>query len=210
MILYTTGHFDTRRMPEHHLCLRKNAEVKDIKHIHLFIDCDSKHFADVQLPKLTVHPLDHRPTYADLIAAAEQTPSELALITNGDVYLDDGVSLLNTLDWKGKFMALSRWERRDRQEFLIESPHGTQDCWAFLPPLQMPICNFPFGAPGCDNKIVAMAQTAGYKVFNPYMDMRLRHVHSDATRSHYTAQRVEGPYEWAWLHRIKDGQLIKT
>ena len=210
MILYTTGHFDTRRMPELHLCLRKNAEVKDIKHIHLFIDCGLEHYANLQLSKLTVHPLDHRPTFADLIAAAEQTPSELALITSGDVYLDESISFLRGLEMKNKFMALSKWETRDGQEVPKDEAHGTQDCWAFQPPLRMLPCNFPFGAPGCDNRIAAMAEEAKYLVFNPYFDIRLRHVHSDANRVNYTAQAVPGPYGWSWPYRIRDGQLIKV
>ena len=208
MILYTTGHYDAKRMGELHFCLRKNAEVKDIKQIHLFIDCDPKYYADLclQLPKLTIYLLDHRPTYADLISASERV-QDLVLITNGDVYLDDTVSLLNDLDWKDKFMALSRWEIKGGIEVIKDEPHGTQDCWAFLPPLRMLSCSFPFGAPGCDNRIVAMAEEAKYLVFNSYLDVRLRHVHLDANRTNYTAPGVGGPYGWSWLYRIKDGQL---
>lgn len=206
MILYTTGFYNAKRMSELHFCLHKNAEVKDIKRIHLFIDCELNHYSCVQLPKLMVHKLDHRPTYADLITAANNDPSDITLIANSDVYFDNSVSLLNNLNMKNKFMALSRWEMRDI-ETLITNPHGTQDGWGFLSPFRTRTasCNFPFGAPGCDNRIVSIAEEAKYKIFNPCLDVRLRHIHS--TSSSYTVPTVEGPYGWSWPCRIEGDHL---
>jgi hypothetical protein len=135
--------------------------------------------------------------FADFFAVAtEKYPGEVCVVANSDILFDaQSASQIKTACEQNRLLALTRWEDPTSPNMLGHfvgaanmAGHyrffsGTQDAWAFigggLPELLSPV---PLGCPGCDNVIAGWAAAAGCQVFDPALDIKTWHIHSQQTR----------------------------
>jgi hypothetical protein len=54
--------------------------------------------------------------------------------------------------------------------------------------------NFTLGMRGCDNRIAAEFEIAGYRVSNPSKSIRSYHVHNSGIRNYTTTDVIPKPY----------------
>ena len=72
-------------------------------------------------------------------------------------------------------------------------PGISQDAWIFTPPIPKKICaDFTLGCPGCDNRIAAEFNKAGWILSNPSKLIKCYHLHISAIRNYGDA--VSGPH----------------
>lgn len=131
--------------------------------------------------KLEIIPVNHRSTYADLIEVANNWGNDqVAIIVNGDIYFDENSALERSAEISHKeFWTVSRYEpTKDGGWKLFDNPPvATHDCWIFRTPLSQFKNNYQLGIQGCDLFIAQRAIEAGFKVLNPCLTIRPRHLH---------------------------------
>ncbi len=172
-------------------CLRRNVDCPAIDRIVLLAESTQEHRANVSAsPKLVWVDMPAgvaRARYCDLFQAVNScttTPWDLNIVANSDVFFDDSLSLLKSIDLFGICVALSRWEwKNGRAEELAW--HNSQDCWIFqgpVRPLAEPI-DFPIGTFGCDWRIAWILRHNDYALVNVPYDVRHYHMHDAPYRN---------------------------
>jgi len=114
--------------------------------------------------------------YVDILRAEENFGS-LVVLTNADIKLDQNMLSLGEIIQPIDFIALTRYESDGR---IAPNPQVTQDTWAMLsqplPPTVVYQSAIPLGMPGCENRFSEIIFSAGYRVFNPSIDIKNRHI----------------------------------
>lgn len=222
MILWTSTYLDPdeRRMREMLYCLEKNIANPAIRNIQLVFEeikdgtwdnVSPKHFELINHPKVRLLQTAFRMTFNDWLDWANNlgkiVPGDPMVVANSDIYFDDTIALLTPEYLKGKFVCLSRrhvgFDHNGPQP-LDESAVCAQDAWAFLPPVIVTAAtklDFTTGCPGCDNRLAAEMQAAGYWLVNPSISINAFHVHASAVK-HY-GPAVPGPHVLINPSRIK-------
>lgn len=168
----------------------------------------NEHFADVRafgsiadLARLPDHkrlvkvPSPQRMTFARFFDYASGNLSgTVCVIANADIYFDDSLGMLATVDLEQQMLTLTRWDvQADGRSVFLGRPDSA-DAWVFRPPVSIPRCEFHLGKPGCDNRIAYLADEAGYIVSNPSLTVVAHHLHLSGQRNYRPADRVQGPY----------------
>jgi hypothetical protein len=103
---------------------------------------------------------------------------KLILLGNSDIYFDDTLVSLDvkSLEPGGIVFALSKWTDWDASNnFILLSPRiDSQDAWIFRSPIKEEVIylsSFFLGAPRCDNRLAAILNISGHKVFNPSLSI---------------------------------------
>jgi len=143
--------------------------------------------ASLLVDKISVRSLERRPTYADFFAWINEVSgdSDISIIANTDIALDDNVRMLTRYSWPEKtVLALSRWDvLADGTSQLFERS-DSQDVWMFRGRIQGVTGDYPLGVYDCDNKVAWELQEAGYRVINPSLSLRTYHHHRSGFRSY--------------------------
>lgn len=100
------------------------------------------------------------------------------VVINSDIFFDDTIRILNKTDTHlhKSLISLLRYEYRkymiDIGDARLFGPRGdSQDTWIFhsdynIKKPHRKAFNFYFGQPGCDNKLLYLYKTLGYKIYN--------------------------------------------
>jgi hypothetical protein len=108
--------------------------------------------------------------------------------------LDFELSLLDEIIKEKALFALSRYENNG---MLANTPWCTQDVWVMLSqPIRKSIihqCDIPLGLPGCEIRFSEIVFNTGFEVFNPCLDIKNIHVHSNQV-AHLDENRIYGAY----------------
>jgi hypothetical protein len=167
-------------------CLKRNLANPCIKAVKVFLevkdrDAGYEYLEGFSHSKLEIIPVNHRPTYADLIEVANNWGNnQIAIIVNGDIYFDENSSLERAAEiTQGEFWTISRYEptKNGSWKLFHIATAGAHDCWIFRTPL-LPFKNhYQLGIQGCDLFIAQRAIEAGLQVLNPCLTIRPRHLH---------------------------------
>lgn len=144
--------------------------------------------------------------YIDIVNDANNYGS-FVVLTNTDIKLDNKILMLEEISEDKTLMALSRYESNG---LFSDSPWCTQDVWAMRSQaIHKSIIiqsNIPLGMPGCELRFAEIMFNAGFIVFNPCLDIKNVHVHSNSA-SHSDENRIYGAYLFTHPCSIED---IKT
>jgi hypothetical protein len=133
-------------------------------------------------------------TFVD-IANDPKNHGSLVVLTNSDIQLADDFQGVASVIQPGDFFCFTRYESSHGR--LADYPWCTQDVWAMI---AQPIHNsvifqseIPLGRPGCEIRFAEIMFSAGFSVFNPCLDVRNMHVHSNQAK-HRDEDRIYGAY----------------
>jgi len=180
------------RRLEYEQCLAENLRIFSEVHVlyekttgvtaqHLFTERIGKRCA--------VHTIDERPTFERLFQLANSFPAGSNIcIANADILFDQTIIWAQSYLDEGIFLALSRRDSVSKKAVhsaLIKTQEGlpnfmSADAWLFRSPLREFKSDYLIGELGCDSYINYWASKAGYRVFNPCLDVNIQHVHDDA------------------------------
>lgn len=196
------------RAKELELCFKKNMDNPLIKKIYMF--GESK---DLQMPK---HPnakdklvfivKKGRITYADCIELVRSSvgpgPGHLVGFANSDIYFDETLEQLWSVNLTDTVFALLRWEYSANGNHELFGPRAdSQDSWILDSDsvLARPEAawssafNIPFGKAGCDNAILVEFLRQKFKIINPALSLKTVHVHGSKIRNYDPQDIVDRP-----------------
>lgn len=139
---------DKARREEFGECLRRNKEVFD-----------------------EVYVLTGERTVDDLVAEANRRDGDINVIANADVWFGS-IELAFIGLKRDEMYALTRYE-----DGIFLCRQDSADAWVFKGKIRLKDCPFRLGLRGSDNAIAARAIMSGYRVLNPSLDIRIRHIH---------------------------------
>jgi len=140
-----------------------------------------------------------RMTYRDYIDVldAEENHGSLIVLTNTDIMLDRNVLTISDVIQKNFFLCFTRYERSGGALKLANTPWCTQDVWAMISQSLHNSIKFqsliPLGLPGSELRFAEMVFNMGYAVFNPCVDIKNVHFHSESF-PHEGKNRIYGAY----------------
>ena len=192
-------------------CLRKNVANP---HIHHIILLNERIYTEDELgivsPKIIQHTIGTRMLYSDVYRHCRGKYAGYWVVINSDIFFDDTLAILRKTDMHitRKMWALMRWNLPDAYvpdvnetlPTVLDTPSGdTQDCWIFhsnhvVDTRALPLMDFGFGVPGCDNKMVYIAHVIGFDVVNAPNTIRSYHYHTSNHRNYTNANRIPPPY----------------
>ena len=149
----------------------------------------------VNAPHVQNVPTNSRISYLDFINVVKDLKNfgALVVLANTDIKLDGKILQLAGL--KNRILiALSRYESNGQ---LTDYSFYSQDVWAMTSqPIHRSIihqCNIPLGVPGCDQRFSEIIFSAGFSVFNPCLEIKNTHLHTNAA-THLDEDRLFGTY----------------
>jgi len=124
-----------------------------------------------------------RPTFAQVVALAGSmsAPEDVHAIANSDIEFTETAELLRAIP-ANEWYSLGRWDVLADGSVRMWNVNCGQDVWVWRGTARRMAIDFPFGFPGCDNRLAAEAQRAGYVVRNPAKSIRVLHRHASAVR----------------------------
>jgi len=151
-----------------------------------------------QLPhgssKLLEVVIGRRMTYLDVFKYIQSSVPKNALVVfaNSDIYLDETLRLLYSLDMDKRFLSLLRYDVDQQGQIKLFGPRpDSQDTWIVaassidFEPTEADF-GFSFGVSGCDNAINVSMLRRRFMVANPALSIKTYHLHASNIRT-YTA-----------------------
>ena len=186
------------RRNEIKLALQKNIECEYIDKIILLNEtkCELP-----QSDKIQQIVIGHRLTYLDVFAHIKSSvPADtIVAFSNSDIYLDETLRQLYSVDLERKFLALLRYDVSDKGEIKLFGPRpDSQDTWILWSSsvdftLSPDDFGFNFGIPGCDNTITITMLRKKFAVVNPALTIRTYHLHSSNIRNYQVSDVIDKP-----------------
>lgn len=217
---------DSRRQKEVQYCLRKNCENPWIHTIYLLnekiysekdLGVTSKHMEKIQQINIAKWI-----EFYDVFACIEtQNIHGFVVITNSDIMLDYAhIEKLHYSQLRAskQMIALLRYEYNDVyvpfetncDQSPLFGPRGdSQDTWIIhsdqnIPATYRAIFQFPFGKPGCDNKMIFLFRFLGYEVYNDPLNMKTYHFHRSNQRNYTAKDRLNPMFEYMCPYGLED------
>lgn len=147
----------------------------------------------------------HRPTYKDMFEIANKyaKKGDVVIISNTDIYPEDGVGELIENIKDNECFALARWDEDTNGNKVHLDRWDTADSWVFKAPIKIPAnCDFQLGQAGCDNAINERLMTIGYKVSNPSKTVKFIHYQPSAVLNYTDRDRIGKPYLLITPHEL--------
>lgn len=156
-----------------------------------------------QSPKLEEVVIGHRLTYLDVFERIKKSlpKNAIAVFANSDIYLDETLRQLYSLDLNKRFLSLLRYEATidDSVPPKIFGPRpDSQDTWIVradsidFEPTAADF-GFMFGIPGCDNAINISMLRRRFVVVNPSLSIKTYHLHTSNIRTYNTSDVLDKP-----------------
>lgn len=205
--VYTTFYHehDTDRREEYLSCMRLNLDCKAVGRV--FVINENGNLSEFKSTKLSVIPMESRPTYKDLFYMINQTvdDSDISIIANTDIYFDHNISALNRLNFNNRCFALSRWDIGPDGKAVLYDRNDSQDVWVFKGKIKKVQADFGIGVPRCDNRVAYELEKAGYQIENPSFSIKCYHVHAGERKEYSTLnlpEFISPPYKYIWPHNL--------
>lgn len=182
-------------------CLIENINCEHIDYIHIFNSTEfpSEFLSD----KIILINKNERSTYWDYIMYANQStfPNDLVILSNSDIFFDDSIKLIHTIDMKNRILALTRfcpyhghWINEDGEIIPYANADKSQDVWIWQSPMKpMQDLKIHTGINGCDNRIAYEFMKIGYQVWNPSFSIICYHKHTQRS-SNSSTNKISTPY----------------
>lgn len=207
IILLTTSYIaPSNRLKELVESLSKNVANKFISEIHIAVEEPKdvyKKALDGPLSglkrlldnaKVRTFNVGGRTTYRVLFDYANKhLAGKIVMVSNSDIWFDETVNNLKSVDFDNLFICLSRQDRL----YVAKNPtmpYCSQDTWIFRTPIRGFSCDWFLGPRGSDNKLAFEAGKAGFRLLNPCYGIRSHHLHASNYRVGATVETVPGPY----------------
>ena len=143
------------------------------------------------------------------------------IIANSDIFFDESILNLRKTDihLHKKMYALLRTEYNPLKPITQSVLYGpridSQDTWIFhssfpIAREQLPVFEFEFGKPGCDNKLVYLMKVLGFNVINDPFFIKTYHHHTSNVRNYINTQnalnieRIMPPYGFSVPYNCHD------
>lgn len=185
MINHYISFFDSgneERQEELIRCLEINTDNKHIDKIYILLEDPNYCIPQFNNKKIELVKYGKRPTYKSVFAFINSLnlKNTIHIVSNTDIYYDDTIELLKSVDFENKLIALTRYETKDNKIVIHHNDRGSQDSWIFYENVQFDKADidFYFGIFGCDNRLVYEMRRQGYKIINPCIQIKSYHLHN--------------------------------
>ena len=188
-----------QRHREIKLALQKNIECPLIDKIILLNETKCELPTSDKIQQIVI---GHRLTYMDVFMHIKtHVPMDtIVVFSNSDIYVDETLRQLYSVDLDKKFLALLRYdvsEKGDEPKLFGPRP-DSQDTWVVWSTsvdfaLTTEDFDFNFGIPGCDNTITVTMLRKKFTVVNPALSIRTYHLHSSNIRNYNPADVIDKP-----------------
>lgn len=191
-----------RRANEIDLCLKRNVDCESIDKIVLLNE--SMHELPVKSEKIYQENISTRLRF-DIVFKwiyENGSPNTIFVIANSDIYIDNSVRLVWSVNMKDKFLSLLRWDDSDNSNekpTLFGPRADSQDTWIVSSDSikerkwDWETINIPFGKGGCDNAINVEMLRQKFLIVNPCLSIVTHHVHTSAYRTYDPKDIVDKP-----------------
>lgn len=197
------------RQQELDWCLNHNDKNPLIDNVFVFPESRKDRIPKLSEKTHIIH-YDRRVTYKDIVDYINNTVDAYRyynLIINTDIYFDETINLIKTIDMTNVCLALTRWEvniNKPNEPYMYMSQES-QDVWAFKGYININVqCDFYMGLLGCDGRFDFELRRVGYKLYNPSKDVRALHYHMSGKRNHSEDTRLQGDTIVVPIVKIKD------
>ena len=203
-----------QRIEEMQYCMKKNLQNNSFKKIFLLNerkytreDLGLKQYThDIMDERVEQVVLGSRLKFKDVNDFVEKKKlMGFVVVINSDIFFDDTIRELNKTDLHlhKSMIGLLRYEYRkymvDLSDARLFGPRGdSQDTWIFHTDYNVEKqyrrgFDFYFGQPGCDNKLMYLYKTLGYKIYNDPLTIKSYHLHAEVVRN-YGLNVLHSPY----------------
>jgi hypothetical protein len=189
LIIPLYNEVDDARMQEYIYCFEKNITNKYIDEILVVYDNSkdddqNKLLNYLKAKKCKIEYITGRSTFSYCFNLANEIyPNQKIILSNGDIYFDDTLQLLDNFDFIGKLVVLTRWDiMADGSLKLIKKL--SLDSWIFKTPIKKFKSDFQMGVPGCEHSITYYAILSDLKLLNPSLSIKSVHVHQTEKRNY--------------------------
>lgn len=216
---------DKTRQREVRYCLQKNCENPNIRKILLV---NERKYSNQELGVKEPHTnkiqqiiTGKRLLFRDIFDTIDQEKIQGYIVAvNSDIMLDSTIEKIHytNISQTPSMVALLRYEYDDvyvpfetncNQSRLFGPRGDSQDTWIIhskqnIAETDRALFDFPFGKPGCDNKMAFLFHWLGYSVYNDPLAIRTYHYHRSKTRE-YGAKDVLPPvFEYLCPYGVQD------
>lgn len=191
---------NVRRAKEIDTCLRKNVECRYIDKIILL----GEKLYDLPSDKIEQHVIGERLRFSIVMKWIYDNvdPNTNVIIANTDIYMDETLHILWSIQTENVFFSLLRWDdaedpsmppkmfgpRSDSQDtWIVNAKSVKERTWDWS------TIDFPFGKGGCDNAFTIEMFRQKFLVVNPAINLVTHHVHNSGIRNYDPADIVEKP-----------------
>jgi hypothetical protein len=162
------------------------------------------HFKSISAsPKVEQVVIGKRLRYYDVLKYVKEklTQEVYVVFANSDIYLDNTICALYSIDMTKKFLALLRYEDDGsaKEPKLFGPRPDSQDTWILnstsldFEPTESDF-GFPFGISGCDNAISLEMFKKRFVVANPCLTIKTYHVHNSNIRTYNKIDVIDKPF----------------
>lgn len=196
------------RQKEYYTVLEKNINNSEIEMINIFVD-NIEFYIELETKysgnnKLRFIKIDNRLTFKKCLEYIKNNVENdvICIISNADIYYDDTLKRLDTMDMNNLVVSLLRYDvatdgtsKLHNNNGNINTTNDSQDSWILKTPIRVPEnCDFTFGLLGCDNRITFEFYDAGYNLINCPMDIKTHHLHLINHKTYDKSSTVKGNY----------------
>lgn len=201
-VLVTTLFNETRpeRVEEYLRCLDRNIAHDMIAEVVVCYDATRDEEGERVILKairdrpVRVKTYSTRPTMAELVQlASEEYAGRPVILSNADIYFDETLRFLPSIDLSDSMLCLTRWEGGPGVSSAVTRVPGCYDTWIFRAPAPPFEADYPLGTFRCDGRFVHEAERAGLHAINPSLTIRAFHDHASSIRHWPGEPQVEGP-----------------
>lgn len=209
------------RQEEINYVLKKNINNNFIKKIYLLnekiYDLKSKNIVSDKITQINI---GERLSFQTAFEFANKyCKNTICILSLADIYYDDSLSLLNSINFDNVVMCMLKHEIIKDNKLIISTKKNkklkktvidntAQDCWIFKPILKKLFPNDNIKSPyldknhkmggqwGCDGKIAYILHSVGIKIYNPAYSINCIHYHFNDIKRKSKGQlkKIEGPY----------------
>ena len=199
-------HSNPKRAREIRKCLMNNCSNPLIDKIILLSEEDlSREWVSMRgREKIEQVVIGSRLKYADLIRSTyESVPlNTIVAYMNADIYLDNTIKEVYTLDMRDKMLALLRWNTDELgEEPKLFGPHpDAQDTWIVLSDSikcrewDYSRFDYQLGRSGCDNRFTADMFANRFIISNPAYTIKTMHIHKSDIRDYNRKDIIPSQY----------------
>lgn len=209
---------DPLRYREIQFCLQQHVKHPDVDVIHLLVE---KMYSNQELgvsstKKIKQVHIGSRLTFEDVFVYVRTNKLHgYIAFMNSDMYFarDALQRIRKTYMHKQKeICTLLRYDSLKNGATIFGPRFDSQDVWILHSNSTIPeVCEkafrFPFGKPGCDNKIVYLMKILGYTIVNDPKAVKTFHVHADTKRSYTPSDALSPPWGLILPHAFPLSQI---
>jgi len=196
---------DPLRKQDIDTCLQNNLNNPLITRVHLLTEEVLNFDCFDNSEKITQKCIGKWLTHQEALRYANTLEDNtLCLLANVDIYYDDSLALVHTMNMKGKMFALLRWEHLPdgTKKILHPKRFDMQDTWIFETPVPHLTGDTKLGVQGGENRFAHDCVSAGLLLYNPCFEIKCYHLHTTEIRGGEYYKRIPKPY-----HHVHPGWL---